>query len=246
MRCIRKYGSRIRRLLGQDKFHYLQRAVIELNNVGELRKVFGWQLEPVLDDASIYGFEYLEDVNECRVRDAETLGTIVRNTNPTICVDIGTAAGHSAALMAVNASQAKVFTINIPPEEILAGKGGELTTAAIERERIGAYYRERNLGNITQILVNSARWEPNIGAIDVAFVDGCHDAEFVYNDTRKVLRHMKPGSFVLWHDFNLDLVHKYHWICAVCTGVEKLFEDGLLSGRVLHVRDSWVGVYHVK
>lgn len=237
--------ARFRRFLGLDEFFYLQRAVIALNDVGELRKVFGWQQEPILDDLSIYGFNYLEDANQRRVRDAECLGTVARNANPAVCLDIGTAAGHSAALVAVNAPTAQVFTINIPPEEILTGQGGVLTTVALEREQIGSYYRERKLTNITQILANTAHWEPDIGTIDVAFVDGCHDTEFVYNDTRKALEHMQSGSFLLWHDFNLDLAHKYDWIYSVCMGVERLFEDGLVHERVFHVRDSWTGVYRV-
>jgi predicted O-methyltransferase YrrM len=236
----------MRRFLELDKFAHLQRAVIELNDVKELKKLFGWQLEPILDDPTIYDFGYIEDVNQRRIRDAECLGTVIRNANPVICLDIGTSTGHSAALMAVNAPQAQVYTINIPPEEILAGAGGKLTTIALEREKIGSYYRERNLTNIIQILANTAQWEPDIGTIDVAFVDGCHDTEFVFNDTRKILQHIKPGSFIVWHDFNLELVDKYPWIRSVCLGVERLFVAGLVRGRVLHVRDSWIGIYWVE
>ena len=115
----------------------------------------------------------------------------------------------------------------------------------MERERIGSYYRSRGLTNITQILANTAKWEPNIGVIDVAFVDGCHDTEFVYNDTKKVLTHAKPGSFILWHDFNPELWNKYAWINDVCKGVDLLLEDGLIQGNVFHVRNSWVGIYRV-
>lgn len=235
----------IQQFTRQENLTYLRRHVIELNNTRELQKVFGWQQEPTMDDPSIYAFEYIEDVNGRRLRDAESLGTVVRNANPSICLEIGTAEGHSAALMAINAPQARIFSVNIPPEEIVSGKGGKLTTIALEREKIGSYYRERGLVNITQILANTATWKPNIGTIDIAFVDGCHDARFVYNDTCKVLKHMKPGSFVLWHDFNLELVHKYESIKSVCWGVEKLFAHGLLRGRVFHLRDSWVGIYRV-
>lgn len=141
--------------------------------------------------------------------------------------------------------QVQNFTVNIPPEEIVSGEGGKLTTVALEREKIGIAYRERNLGNITQIYANTAKWEPAIGDIDIAYIDGCHDTEFVYNDTHKILKYMKPGGFILWHDFNLELVKKYHWINSVCLGVEKLYRDGLINGRILHIRDSWVGIYRV-
>lgn len=227
------------------RFKHLNREVIELNDVAELRKVFGWKLEPILDDPSIHEFEYVEDVNRRRVRDAECLGTVVRNARPSVCVDIGTSTGHTAALMAVNAPDARIYTVNAPPEDLRAGKGGTLTTATLEPDQIGSYYRERNLDNVTQLLANTASWEPQIGTIDVAFVDGCHDSEFVYKDTRKILKHVKRGSFILWHDFNPELVHKYHWIQSVCLGIEMLFVTGLLKGRIFHVRDSWIGVYRV-
>jgi predicted O-methyltransferase YrrM len=241
-----RIGRRVRGLLGiDDEFVNLRRFLTELDNVDELKKVFGWKLDPVLDDPAIHEFESIEDINLRRVRDAECIGAVVRNADPSVCLEIGTAEGHATALMAVNAPQARIHTVNIPPEEIHSGEGGVLTTVAFEREKIGSYYRQRNLGNIQQMLANTARWEPDIGTIDVAFVDGCHDTDFVYNDSRKVLKCMKPGSFLLWHDFNFDLVDKRDWIREVCLGVEKLFAAGLLKGQILHVRNSWVGIYQV-
>jgi predicted O-methyltransferase YrrM len=226
-------------------FPRLRRAVIGLNNIEELSKVFGWREQPLLDDPDIYRFDYVEDVNERRIRDAETLATVVRNTNPALCLEIGTAEGHGTALMALNAPQSRVVTVNISPEEIAAGQGGTLTTVALTRDKIGSYYRSRNLDNITQVFANTANWRPDIGTVDVAFIDGCHDADFVYNDTRKVLRCVRQGSFILWHDFNLDLVRQYDWIYSVCLGVENLLIEGLIEGRIFHVRDSWVGAYRV-
>lgn len=228
-----------------DEFTYLQEVVIELNDVRELRKVFGWKREPIIDDPQFHEFDSIVDINARRIRDAECIGTVMCNTNPSVAIEIGTCTGHATSLMAINAPQAKVYTLNITPEEIVVGEGGELTTVSLEREEIGSYYRERKLTNITQFFGNSARWKPDIGTIDVAFVDGCHDAHFVYNDTRKILRSMRSGSFVLWHDFDPNLVRKFGWIRSVCLGVEKLFADGLLNGHIFHVRDSWVGIHQV-
>lgn len=224
---------------------HLRRSVIELNSIEELKKIFNWKADPLLDDSTIHQFEYPEDANQRRLRDAESLGTVIQNSAPKICVDIGTSTGHSAALMAVNAPQAHIYTINIPPEEILSGEGGTFTTIALERENIGSYYRQRGLVNITQILSNTAKWQPNIGQIDVAFIDGSHDTDFVFNDSRKALQHMLPGGFLLWHDFNLELTSQYDWIYSVCLGVEKLYRQRLLKGRIYHVRDSWVAIYQV-
>lgn len=223
----------------------LKKHVIELNNFHELKKVFKWKSDPILDRPDIYDFDYVEDVNERRIRDAESLATVTRNAVSDVALEIGTANGMGTLLMAVNAPKAQIFTINIEPEEALTGAGGELITVAVQREEIGIAFRKRKINNITQIYANTATWEPNIGTIDVAFIDGCHDTEFVYNDTKKILPFMKKGGFILWHDFNLELVDKFDWMMAVSLGIEKLYADNLLTKQTFHVRDSWVGIYQV-
>lgn len=238
-------SGRFRRLLGrEDPLESVRRSTVQLNDVGELRKVFSWDREPVLENPEeIERFHYLEDVNQRRRRDAETIATVVRNVEPTTVVDIGTSYGASAALMAANAPKATVHTVNIPPEEF--DEGGQHTTIRLSREDIGSYYRERGYTNIRQILANTARWEPDVGRVDVAFIDGSHDTDFVMNDTLKVLRDMGPGAFLLWHDFNPYLAHNYAWIADVCRGVGSLLQRGAIAGRILLVRDSWVGVHRV-
>ncbi len=226
-------------------FPFLRNAVIELNSIGELCRLFHWTAQPNLGLAHLHDFDYVEDVNMRRIRDAESIAMVMCNAAPKIALEIGTAQGHTTALMAINAPQAQIHTVNIAPEEVLSGEGGVLTTMALEQEKIGSFYREHGLTNITQILANTARWEPNIGTIDVAFIDGCHDADFVYNDTRKILKSMKSGGFVLWHDFNPATIYNYRWHLTVAQGVERLVRDGLVRGRIFHVRDSWVGVYRV-
>ncbi|HMK84002.1 MAG TPA: class I SAM-dependent methyltransferase [Candidatus Bathyarchaeia archaeon] len=229
----------------QDKFPHLRQYVIELNDFKELKKVFNWTCDPVLDDPTLYEFASIVDANERRIRDAECIGVVTRNSNPSVVLEIGTSAGHTTALIAMNAPSARVYTLNIPADEIAAGEGGVLTTHAPLTEEIGSYYKGKELTNITQILSNSATWKPNVGTINVAFVDGCHDSEFVYNDSCKILKAMVPGSFILWHDFNLNLTKNYRWIESVCLGVEKLYRKGWLRSHIFHVRDSWVGVCQI-
>jgi predicted O-methyltransferase YrrM len=229
----------------RDKFAHLRQYVIELNNFRELKKVFNWTSDPILDDPILHEFASVVDANERRIRDAECIGAVMCNSNPSVVLEIGTSTGHTTALMATNAPRARIYTLNIPPDEIASGEGGVLTTHAPATEEIGSYYKEKRLANITQIFSNSATWEPNVGTINVAFVDGCHDSEFVYNDTCKILKAMIPGSFILWHDFNLNLTKNYGWIESVCLGVEELYRKGQLRSHIFHVRDSWVGVCQI-
>lgn len=230
----------------QSAFKHLRSNVIELNNYHELMKVFKWNKIPILDRPDMKDFDYIEDVNERRIRDTESLATVIRNTNPKVLLEIGTANGMGTVLMSVNAPNGQIYTVNIPPEEASSGSGGKLITVAITEQQIGIEYRKRNLNNIHQIMANTLNWQPNIGKIDVAFIDGSHDKEFVVNDTKKILPHMNSGGFVIWHDFNLELTEKYNWIGEVCKGVEELYKEGLVEGRIFHIRDSWMGIYQVR
>ena len=53
---------------------------------------------------------------------------------------------------------------------------------------------------------------------------------------------MSQGSFVLRHDFNTSLVDRFNWIIDVCLGSEYFYDNNLLIGKILHVKDSWIGI----
>lgn len=216
-------------------------------SLADLKKALGWSADPLLTGDHLHGYDNELDLNDRRLRDAQVIGAACANGDPRTLLEIGTAHGQMTALMAQNAPGGIVHTVNIPPEEI--ADGGKRVTFAPSRDDIGRYYRQLGLGNVKQIFANTARWSPDFGPdnppIDVAFIDGCHDADFVYNDTKKVLAKCRPGSIILWHDFCPPLAHAHDWIEHVCLGVDRLFRERLIRGRVLHLQDSWVGLYRV-
>lgn len=240
-------SSFIDRLTGRERqkkrFHHLNANVLTVRNIDYLFKAMGWSNEPVLVGDHLQEFQYLEDLNDRRIRDAEVIGAACCNGDPKILLEIGTSHGKTTALMAQNATQGTIYTINIPPEEI--AEGGIHVTFAPSSDEIGKYYRDEGFTNVKQIFTNTKRWEPDFGQIDVAFIDGCHDAEFVYSDTRKILKKCRPGSLILWHDFAPELAKVYSWIDEVCQGVERLYAEGIISGKILHLQDSWVGLYKI-
>jgi predicted O-methyltransferase YrrM len=221
----------------------LNANVLEVRNLTFLKMAMGWNEDPILEGDHLHAFDYLEDLNARRIRDAEVIGAACRNGDPKILLEIGTSYGRGTALMAQNAPGGQVYTVNISPDEI--DDSGKLVTFSPSLEDIGKYYREIGVSNVEQILANTATWKPGFGPIDVAFIDGCHDADFVYNDTCKILEQCRPGSVILWHDFAPELVKLYHWIGEVCRGIENLYADGIIKGRILHLQDSWVGLYKV-
>ena len=222
---------------------YVDAGVLIVRNLNYLKKAMDWTQDPSLEGEHLYAFHYLEDLNDRRLRDAEVLGAACCNGDPKILLEIGTFLGETTSLMARNAPNGTVYTVNIPPEEI--AEGGKNVTCVPSKDEIGKYYRQQGFTNIRQILANTKTWEPDFGPIDIAFIDGCHDADFVYNDTKKILKKCKPGSIILWHDFAPELAPVYPWIAEVCAGIDNLFAQGLLKGRILHLQDSWIGLYQV-
>ena len=225
------------------RFPHLRVNLRNVKNLAYLKKCMGFSRDPILDPDQPAPTDPLVDLNDRRRHDAEVIATVCANANARTILEIGTAQGQSTALMAENAPQATVHTVNIPPEEIK--DGGKLVTHAFSRDEIGSYYRAKGMTNIRQILANTKRWEPDIGTIDVAFVDGCHDANAVFNDTRKVLKHSKSGTIIMWHDICPELIATYNWIAQACLGVERLYAKGLITGPTLHLEDSWIGIYRV-
>ncbi len=222
---------------------HVKANLLTVRDIRSMRRAMGWVNAPVLDDEWIYRFENLTDLNERRVRDAEVLGGACANGDPKILLEIGTARGEGTAIMAKNAPGGTVYTVNILPEDIAAG--GKVVSYAPSKEEIGKYYRDGGLTNVVQIFANTLRWEPDFGPIDVAYVDGCHDASFVYCDTKKILKKCKPGSIILWHDFAPDLTDAYPFIKDVMRGVEFLYREKLIQGNILHLQDSFMGIYKV-
>ncbi len=222
---------------------HVKANLLTARDIRTLKRAMGWVNDPVLDDDWIYRFENLTDLNDRRVRDVEVLGGACANGDPKILLEIGTAGGEGTAIMAKNAPNGTVYTVNILPEDI--AEGGKVVSYAPAKEEIGKYYRDRGLTNVVQIYANTLRWEPDFGPIDVAYIDGCHDASFVYGDTKKILAKCRPGSIILWHDFAPELIGAYPFIKDVMRGVEFLYQEKLLRGNILHLQDSFMGIYKV-
>ncbi len=209
----------------------------------DLQQILQWEKMPTLEGDHLHEFRNSNDVNNRWIKDALMVAGACANTRGSTIVEIGTAHGHMTYHMAVNAPHAQIHTVNLPPEE--KDQGGKLITFAPQKSEIGQYFRQHNIENITQIYANSLTWQPQLKEIDVAFIDGCHDTDFVYKDTLKILKYAKPGTVILWHDFAPEHAHRLDWIHAVCQGVENLLAKKL-HGNVYHLQDSWVGLYIVQ
>lgn len=206
--------------------------------------VMGWSEQPILDVDEIDVFEGASDVNHRRLKDAQVIAAACRNASSPNILEIGTAFGATTAVMSANAPDGQVYTVNIPPESI--PEGGRFNTFdELDKLDVGRIYREKKCKNIEQIFANTATWKPDLPPLDVAFIDGCHDAEFVYGDTLKVLSCAKPGTVIIWHDYNPELARVYGHIGEVLTGIRWLIRKKKIRGIIYHLQDSFTGVYVV-
>lgn len=226
-----------------DPLPHVRRNTLAVRTLEHLQIAMGWTESPLLEGEHLHTYRGVVDLNDRPLRDAEVIASACCNGQPTTILEIGTAHGATTALMARNAPSATIYTVNLPPDE--ASDAGKNITFAPSESEIGRIYRAQNCSNVVQILANTKYWKPDFGPIDVAFVDGCHDADFVYNDTKNALTKCRPGSLLMWHDFHPGLIDNFHWIGEVCAGIERLYSEGLLRERILHLQDSWVGLYRV-
>ncbi len=92
---------------------------------------------------------------------------------------------------------------------------------------IGRLVHEAGLGHrLCQICCDSREWDTSNypeGFFDTALIDGGHTADVVRSDTLNALRLVRPGGFILWHDYCPDV--RAQEICSSIRGVVEGIEE---------------------
>lgn len=233
--------SRVLRRLGFGS--YLPRNVFPVHGLPALMHAMGWNEQPLVAGEQLDAYQHTSDLNFRRRRDAEAIAAAARNTACGHMLEIGTADGHTTLLLARNAPEASITTVNLLPEQ--AEGAGHLVTDLPPRERIGQVWRAAGCANVRQVFANTAWWCCDVSPLSLAFIDGCHDADFVVHDTELVLAASAPGTIIIWHDFAPCLRAQFDWVDEVCTGIDRLYRRSKLHGPIFHPDDSLVGIYRV-
>lgn len=222
---------------------FIRNDFLTVESLENLKKFFSFRKEFILVENNLDEARFFEDLNARRRLDAEVLSLLAANVPAGKMLDIGTYLGHSAARMAANSPGSLVYTVNIHPDELLAG--GEFVTGAPKVEEIGSFYRERGLSNVQQIFANTKNWQipPEIRDLSLVYVDGCHDADCVYHDTRLAVERVVKDGFILWHDCSPLYRSNYAWVDAAMRGIEKALAEGLITPYILNVKHSWIGLW---
>ena len=146
-------------------------------------------------------------INEmpCSAADILSLCLIARLTNPKRIFEIGTFNGYTALHFAMNAQDAEVYTLDLPPSSNVA-----LDTTLGDDRFVGDTMKHRRMfedraeaARIHPLYGDSAAFDfsPFRGTIDFFFIDGSHSYEYVRNDTLKALTCCHSGSVIAWHDY---------------------------------------------
>jgi predicted O-methyltransferase YrrM len=219
---------------------------VSVDSLDEIKRFFGFTREPVFvhEENEYQKVENVLDFDGRRRKDALVLSTFAANASVGKMLEIGTYYGHGAASMAANSPQSTIYTVNALPEQVHKS-GGKYPTEFLSKDEIGKFYREKGLKNIQQIYADTKSWkvEQEINELSLVFIDGCHDQSFVYNDSKLVIDRVASGGFILWHDFSVAKRGNFPWINDCMLAVEALIREKKISGYVLNLRGSWIGIW---
>jgi hypothetical protein len=126
-----------------------------------------------------------------------------------LIVEIGTFDGRTTLNLAVNAPEARVITLDLPPEDRAAFALAPGERQYVDKPVPGARFRQAappwsaGAKRITQVLGDSATfdWSSYRGQAGLVFVDGSHAYDYVRKDSETAFGLIGQGGLVLWHDY---------------------------------------------
>jgi predicted O-methyltransferase YrrM len=187
----------------RDHLFHLRMAASSVRFVPRLPSAVLQELFPGIDELTI---SMRHEVRERALMYAEAyvLSLITAFTRPRRIFEIGTATGQSTLLMARQAPDAVIETLDLGSALPALGVQADEPPWA-DVDAIGAAFRgTEHDARITQHLGDSATfdYEPFAGAIDLVFVDGAHTYDYVRSDSQNALHVLAPGGVIIWDDCN--------------------------------------------
>ena len=171
-----------------------------------------------------------------------TLGAITRMVNPNRVVEFGTFQGGSTLVIAANMDGGgRVVTVDLDPSQRKTHEHG-LGTGLLEFD-LGCLFRGTQYERmIEQRYSNTLNVDDGdlVGSVDLVFVDADHTYPFAKRDTAKALTFVRPGGWLLWHD--------YTWAPenSECAGVTKAVNEFFQqNGNCFHIAKTRFAIHRV-
>lgn len=125
--------------------------------------------------------------------------------------EFGTCTGKTTYLLALNSpKEAEVHTLTLHPDQIdtylsTAKDAAKDKTNAMHESAFNSfvYTGTPEEKKVTQIFCDSKTFDEKKlhNQFDLIFIDGSHAYSYVKSDSEKALKMIKPGGFILWHDY---------------------------------------------
>ncbi len=138
------------------------------------------------------------------ITEISSLCQIVAARQPKKILEIGSYRGLTTLNLAMNAPQAEVHTLDLPPGADPDTTQFEHSDRQIILTRTGYFYEGR--GEAARIYQHygdtaSFNYQEIGGDVDLCLIDAAHSYAYVRNDTAKTLPLLTDDALVLWHDY---------------------------------------------
>jgi SAM-dependent methyltransferase len=169
--------------------------------------------------------------------DTHVVLSLLAHARPKRILEVGTALGHMTAnLTEFSGDDAVVFTLGTTTDL-------DAPTSAPQRYETPARHdfgRHANAfgkgGKVFFIVADSLGYDfARLAPLDFAFIDGAHDLEHVLSDSRNAYAALRPGGWLVWHDFTSPV----EWV-EVRPALERL----RFAEPVVHVEGTAVAFLH--
>jgi hypothetical protein len=131
---------------------------------------------------------------------------LLKRVKATRVFEFGTYKGVSITQFAINLPEgSNIYTLDLPDDPIntrLVIADPEDADIAVEKDK-GSLIPSELRPRITFLKQDSAAFDesPYAGQMDLVFVDGAHNYDYVKNDTEKGWRMLRSDGIIVWHDF---------------------------------------------
>ena len=160
------------------------------------------------------------------------LQLLIRARGCSTAFEIGTFNGGTTRVLAeALPEEGRVWTIDLPSTDFDSTQAPDGFRGA----QVGVAYRDSPaVGKITQLFGDSLEFDfaGFESSADLVLVDGGHEYEHGFADTRTALRLVRPGGLVLWDDFEPYWHGLVNGICDAMHGCEFGRLAGTPPGRV--------------
>jgi glycosyltransferase involved in cell wall biosynthesis/tetratricopeptide (TPR) repeat protein len=168
-----------------------------------------------------------------RAADTRAVLTLLAHARPRRVLEVGTALGHMTAnLTEWTPDDAHVFSLDIVRGMAAAGTP-EQDCEAPPRAQFGSLADHFGKAHKAYfIIADSLNYDfGRLSPLDFVFIDGGHDLEHAINDTRRAYEAIRPGGWLVWHDFG----SRVPWV-----RVREAIDQLALPDPVIHVAGTEV------